>query len=54
MLKFIALPIILSACTPSPSKDVIDALAKDPATVDLTISTIYGKAEFHRAMECKK
>lgn len=54
MLKLVILPFVLTACTPSPSKDVIEALANDPATVDFTISTIYGKAEFHRAMECKR
>jgi hypothetical protein len=38
----------LIGCSLSPSASVIEALANDPATVCLTITSVYGTGKFYR------
>lgn len=45
---YIVLALALVGCSLSPSASVIDALAKDPATVCLTVTSIYGTGKFYR------
>jgi hypothetical protein len=44
--------LILSGCNPSPSADVIKALAGDPATICWTITTPWGGSLLDRNHGC--
>ena len=46
------LPIVLSACSLSPSADVIKALAGDPNTVYWQVTTPWGGSIFCRNQNC--
>ena len=48
LLPVLALPLLLSGCTTSNAAKLAAALAKDPATVHLRVTSIYGVIEFSR------
>ena len=53
MKRFLlALPILLGACSMSPSADVLKALASDPNAICVTITTPWGGSTLDRNHGC--
>ena len=44
----LALALLLTGCSMSPSAEFIEALGKDPATVSIQVNTIYGTVRYCR------
>ena len=50
ILAAVTLAALASGCSTTNISELVKAASADPAKVDFTVTTLYGKVEYHREM----